>query len=50
MTDFRHLYFLLFNKITDAIEKIDARNPQEAKRILISAQLEAEKTYVEAED
>ena len=47
---FRQLYFLLFNRITDAIGKLDSGSAAQAKRILIRAQQDAETLYLLAEE
>ena len=40
------MYFLLFNKITDALDAIEKCNYGAAADILMSAQAEAEELYV----
>jgi len=49
MTDavnYQKLYSTLFNAITDAIEKIDALEIKDAKRILMQAQQKTEELYL----
>lgn len=50
MTDFKRMYYLLFNKITDALNAIDNLNFGQAADVLRSAQVEAEELYVSGED
>ena len=47
---YRELYFKLFGVLADAVELLEAGNVWDAKRLLIRAQQEAEKRYVEAEE
>ncbi len=47
---FRRMYFLLFNRITDAIEALQRGNVEEARTILICAQQEAEELYIEGKE
>ena len=47
MPDYQKLYTLLFNAVTDAVAELDAMNVGRAKTLLISAQQQAEETYVE---
>ena len=47
--DYEKLYHLLFNAITDALEKIKGQNYGDAKDLLITAQQEAEEIYMSAE-
>ncbi len=46
MDGYRELYTLLFNRITDAIERLDNGQPARARDILISAQREAEELFI----
>ena len=46
MPDYQKLYTTLFNAITDAIEKIDALEIKDAKRILMQAQQKTEELYL----
>ena len=50
MLDYRRLYTLLFNSITDAVELLENNDTDAAKSILIAAQQKAEDEYIEAED
>ena len=50
MVDYKTLYALLFNAMTDALEQIDARNYGEASETLIAAQRKAEDIYINSED
>ena len=50
MQDYRKLYHLLFNAITDALENIEAGEPETARFLLIRAQQQAEEQYLTAED
>lgn len=44
---FRKLYFLLFHRMTDAIEALEHGDAAQAKAILIRAQQDAEALYIE---
>lgn len=44
--EYRKLYIFLFNKITDAIEQMDAGKPASAREVLVEAQREAEELYI----
>ena len=48
--DYRKLYTLLFNAVTDAVEELEALNIGAAKERLISAQQQAEEQYIESEE
>ena len=50
MTDYKAMYLLLFNAITDALEQMNAQNFGSAKETLISAQQKAEEIYITAEN
>lgn len=50
MDDFPKYYTRLFNGITDAIEALQAQNYVKAQDILIKAQQDAEKMYLEDEE
>ena len=50
MTDYEKLYHLLFNAITDALEKMEGQNYGDAKTRLIAAQQKAEEIYISAEN
>lgn len=43
---YHDLYFMLFNRVTDAIRALDAGNTQEARAILCQAQQDAEERYI----
>ncbi len=49
MADYDKMYSLLFNAITDALEKIEKQNLGDAKDILIAAQQKTEEIYMSAE-
>ena len=49
MDIYKDLYYLLFNRITDALEQLQADNYGTAKQILIRAQQDAEEQYLSAE-
>lgn len=46
MVEYKELYYLLFNGITDAIEQINKQNVGTAKDLLIRVQQEAEERYI----
>ena len=46
MPDYRKLYSILFNSITDALELLEQGNLETAKAILITAQQKAEDEYI----
>ena len=50
MTDYKAMYLLLFNAITDALEKIEEQNYGEARELLIAAQQKAEDIYIDSDD
>ena len=50
MVEYRKMYTMLFNRITDAIELINKMEIVAAKEILIKAQQDAEEMYVECGD
>lgn len=50
MVDFKKLYFTLFNRITDALAELEAANCEEAKKILMDAQITTEEMYIDADD
>ena len=50
MADYKKMHLLLFNAITDALEKIEGQNYGDAKELLIAAQQKAEDIYITAED
>ena len=47
VADCEKMYYLLFNAITDAIEKIKQKDYSSAETTLISSQQEAEDIYIE---
>ena len=47
--NYKKLYHLLFNAITDALEQMEKQNFGTAKETLIAAQQEAEEIYMSAE-
>ena len=49
MPDYKKMYHLLFNAITDALEQIEQQNFGSAKDLLIAAQQQAEEIYITAE-
>ena len=49
MPDYKKLYFMLFAAMADAVEEMEEQNYGKAKRILISAQQEAEEAYISEE-
>ena len=48
--EYEKLYHLLFNAVTDALEKIEGQNYGDAKNLLIAAQQKAEDIYISAEN
>lgn len=44
---FKRLYFMLFNRITDAIIAIERGDAEQARAVLIRAQRDAEESYVD---
>ena len=48
--DYRRLYTMLFNSITDALECIENGDAEAAKAVLIKAQQNAEDIYIEGEE
>lgn len=47
--DYQPLYCKLFNAYTDVLEALNAQNYGQAKDLLIAAQQEAEKLYLDTE-
>ena len=43
---FKKLYLYLFNRVTDALEALEAGDPQKARTLLIAAQQECEELYL----
>ena len=50
MVNYKKMYFLLFNKITDALAALRKFNYGEAVGILQTAQIEAEEMYIDGGD
>ena len=50
MANYDKMYSLLFNAITDALEKLEKQNFGDAKDILISAQQKTEELYIRSAD
>lgn len=50
MQDYHQLYYLLFNKITDALEALEHQNYGTARNLLIQAQQEAEEQFIAHDD
>ena len=48
MQEYRKMYYMLFNAVTDALELLEKRAYQEAAATLIHAQQEAEQVYMDA--
>ena len=46
MDEYKKPYLILFNRITDALEKMDWQDYENAKEILIQAQREAEEAFI----
>lgn len=44
---FCELYFMLFNRVTDAIRALEGGQPASARQILIRAQQDCEERYLE---
>ncbi len=49
MNQYKKPYLILFNAITDSLEKMNESDFCEAKRLLIQAQIDAEEEYVSFE-
>lgn len=49
MTDYKAMYLLLFNAVTDALEKMGEQNYGEAGALLIAAQQKAEEIYMNSD-
>lgn len=49
MTDYKELYHLLFNAITDSLEALGRLDVPAASRLLEDAQIKAEDTILESE-
>ena len=50
MADYKQMYVLLFNSITDAIKSMDESNYGLARVSLVEAQRKAEGIFIEADD
>ena len=46
MDEYKRPYLILFNGITDALEKMDRQDYDSVKEILIHAQQEAEEAFI----
>ena len=46
MSEYRKMYFQLFNAVTDALAQLEAMNFGTAKMILIEAQQKSEEIYI----
>ncbi|MDO4379399.1 MAG: hypothetical protein Q4D20_00840 [Clostridia bacterium] len=46
MPDYKKMYLLLFNSVTDALESLNKGNNENAKEILKSAQKKTEEMYI----
>ena len=49
MPDYKKMYLLLFNAITDALENLADNNYGAARDLLIAAQQQTEELYINAE-
>ena len=50
MTDYKAMYLLLFNAVTDALEKMDRQNYGEASALLIAAQRQEQESALAESD
>jgi hypothetical protein len=50
MPDYRQMYLILFNAVTDAIEKLRRCDSFGVLALLTTAQQKAEELYIEAKD
>lgn len=50
MVDYKLLYSILFNAMTDALEEMEQQNYGRAREDLIAAQQKAEDIYIHSED
>ena len=50
MPDYAKLYRLLFNAITDALDRMDKKDVRTASQILIAAQQTTEELYISADE
>ena len=50
MPDYKTMYLHLFNRVSDAVNALEAMNLGQAKEIQIHAQQESEELYVDASE
>ncbi len=50
MVDYKLLYSILFNAMTDALEEMEQQNYGRAREDLIAAQQQVEDIYIHSED
>ncbi len=50
MPNYKKMYFMLFNQVTDAIAAIESFCPAKARTILMKAQRLTEELYISAQD
>ena len=50
MADYKKMYAVLFNAITDALDALQAQNPVLAAVLLVQAQQHTETLYIESSD
>lgn len=50
MIDYQKLYYLLFNRITDALKQVQDGQQEQAVALLRQAQIDAEEQYLLATD
>ena len=50
MIDYRKMYHVLFNAITDALNNIEKGNTNGATQILVAAQQQTEEIYIESNE
>ena len=48
MPDYKKMYYILFNAVTDALEQLSHGRPESAEEILRAAQLRTEEMYISA--
>ena len=48
MPEYKSMYLLLFNRVTDALGEIERGNMERARELLQQAQLETEELYISA--
>lgn len=44
--DYKKLYYLMFNAVTDAVRLLDDKNTEQARERLAEAQCKAEEIYI----